>query len=153
MQHNGTLITANGTDANLPRITLADAVTQRVKWVWAIPPRWSAIALRFAHINEVATAGNIRFQLDFKNIHLGNGDVTGAVDFTFAFTVTALGQFDWGYGLSPATLETIPITLGGLGDAPFMLFSLSRIGGAGADTLAGGVSIGVVTATRCDPAA
>lgn len=153
MQTNGTLITANGTDTNLPRITLADAATQRVKWVWAIPARWSAFALRFGWVNEVATAGNVKFQVTYDNIHLGEGDVTGAVTATISFAARAAGgQFDHNYETSITELATIPVVLGGFGDSPFMQFSLSRLGADGTDTLAGGASISVCTATRVDVA-
>lgn len=152
MQTNGTLISGNGTDTNLPRVTLADAATQRVKGVWAIPVGWKAMAVRYGWVNEVATAGNVKFQFTYDYIHLGEGDVTGAVTATVTFGArTAGGQFDWNYETAITELATIPVVLGAFGDSPFMMWSLSRLGADGTDTLAGGASIGVVTATRVDP--
>jgi len=147
MQHNGTLITGAGTNTVLPRITLADAVTSRVKWVWAIPVGWDAFRINFGIINENVGTGNCRWQLDHKFIVLGEGNVDGAVTNTATVTLSSGGQFDWTYHELVASQV---VTLGGFGDAPFALFSLARLGADGADSLAGGISIGVVAATRVD---
>jgi hypothetical protein len=149
MQHNGTLITGNGADVGLPRITLADAATQRVKWVWAIPPRWAAIAVRWSAIPEVGTGGNVKWQFAYKLIYLGEGNVDGAMTTVSVAALDASGAQDWKY-LTPAEVASIDTPTGGFGDAPFMLCSLSRLGADGTDTLAGGVSVGVATATRAD---
>lgn len=149
MQTNGTVVTENAADTGLPRITLADAATQRVKWVWAIPVRWDAVAIRFAAIPEVATGGNVVFQFAYRLVTLGSGSVQGAVTNTIAVAAAAMGvvQFNWNY-LLPAELSNIAMTPGGFGDSPFLHCSLARLGANGSDTLAGGCSIGVVTATR-----
>jgi len=147
MQHNGTLTAVTTTDVGLPRITLADAVTQRVKWVWAIPVRWDAVRINAAVINENVGTGNVRWQFTHKLINLGNLDVDGAVTGTTLVTLSSGGQFDWTYHQISASVAT---PAGGLGDAPFMLCSLSRLGADGADTLAGSISVGVVTCTRVD---
>jgi len=149
MQHNGTLISGSGADTGLPRITLADAATQRVKWVWAIPVRWAAIAVRWSAIPEVGTGGNVKWQFAYKLIHLGEGNVDGAVTTVSIAAQDATGAADWKY-LTPSEVASIDTPAGFFGDAPFMLCSLSRLGADGTDTLAGGVSVGVATATRAD---
>jgi hypothetical protein len=147
MQHNGTLISGSGAATGLPRITLADAVTQRVKWVWAIPVAWDAFRMNVAVINENVGTGNVRWQFDYKYIVLGEGNVDGAVTATITVTLSSGSQFDWTYHQIDASEL---VTLGAFDDAPFMMCSLARLGGDGADTLAGGISVGVVAATRVD---
>jgi len=147
--HNGTEVVVTGADVGLPRVTLADAATQRIKWVWAIPVRWDAVRINAAVINENVGTGNVRWQFTHKLIVLGEGNVDGAVTGTTLVTLSSGGQFDWTYHQIAASIATPP---GGLGDAPFMLCSLSRLGADGADTLAGGISVGVVTCTRVDVA-
>jgi hypothetical protein len=149
MKHNGTEVVVNTTDAGLPRITLADAATQRVKWVWAIPPRWAAIAMRWASIPEVGTGGNVKWQFAYKFIYLGEGDVNGAVTTVSIAALSGSGISDWKYN-TPSETASIDTPAGGLGDSPFMLCSLARLGADGTDTLAGGISVGVATATRVD---
>lgn len=149
MQHNGTLITGNGADVGLPRITLADGSTQRVKFVWAIPVDWKAIAVRWGGVPEVGTGGNVKLQFAYKLITLGEGDVDGAVTTISVAALNASGAADWKY-MTPTETALIQTPTGAFGDAPFMLCSLSRLGADAADTLAGGFSIGVVTATRVD---
>lgn len=136
-------------DTGLPRITLPDSATNRVKWVWAIPARWAAIALRWAAIPEVGTGGNVKWQFAYKNIYLGEGNVDGAVTTVSIAALDASGAADWKY-LTPSEVSSIDTPAGAFADAPFMLCSLSRLGADGTDTLAGGVSVGTVTATRVD---
>jgi len=147
MQHTGTLIPGTGAATGLPRITLADAATQRCKWVWAIPVEWDAIRINMGVINENVGTGNVRWEFAYKFIVLGEGNVDGAVTATITITLSSGGQFDWTYHeIDPSEL----IVLGGFGDSPFMMCSLTRLGSDGADTLAGGISVGVVTCTRVD---
>lgn len=145
-QHNGTLISGAGTDTVMPRVTLADAVTQRVKWVWAIPVHWDAIRVNMGVTNEIVGTGNVRWQFAYRLINLGEGDVNGAVT-TILDTLVSGGQFDFTYHQIAASIAT---PVGPLGDSPFMLAALSRLGGDAADTLAGGISVDLVAATRVD---
>lgn len=133
-------------DTGLPRITLPDLATNRIKWVWAIPVRWDAIRINAGVINENVATGNVRWQFAYRLINLGEGNVDGAVTSSLV-TLSSGGQFDWTYHQIAASILTPP---GILGDAPFMMCSLSRLGGDGADTLAGGISVGVATCTRID---
>jgi Major tropism determinant N-terminal domain len=145
MQHNGTLISGSGADTGMPRITLADGATQRMKWMWEIPVGWEAIRVNMGVINENVATGNVRWQLTYKLIYLGEGNVDGAVTGTVLATLSSGGQFDWTYHQVAASIATPP---GAFGDAPLMLCSLSRLGTDGADTLVGGISVGAVTCTR-----
>ncbi len=147
MVHNGTLTSNAGADVGMPRITLADAATQRMKWTWAIPVRWDAIRVNFGMTNETAGAGNVRWQFAYKMIYLGEGNIDGAVTATINATLTAGGQFDHTYHEMSASILT---PVGAFGDAPFMMCALSRIGADGADTLAGAASVHVITCTRID---
>lgn len=152
MQHNGTLLAGTAADVGCPRITLADNVDQRVKWVWAIPVDWDAIAVRWGSSNENVATGNVRWQFAYKLIYLGEGNIDGAVTTISIAALSSGGQFDFLYN-TPAELVSIPTVNGGFGDKPFMLCSLARLGLAGpgnGDTLAGGVSVMVTTATRVD---
>lgn len=141
-----TLVGNGGADTGLPRVTLADAATQRIKWVWAIPARWDAIRVNAGLINENVATGNVRWQLSYRQILLGEGDVDGAVT-SILVTLSSGGQFDWTYHQLAASITT---PTGAFADKPFVLFSLARLGGDGADTLAGGISVGAVTCTRID---
>lgn len=149
MQHNGTLISGSAADTGLPRITLANATTQRVKWVWAIPIRWAAIAVRWGVIPEVGTGGNVKWQFAYKLIYLGEGNVDGAVTTVSLAALDASGAADWKYQ-TPSEISSIDTPAGAFADNPFMMCSLSRLGADAADTLAGDISVGVVTATRVD---
>jgi len=142
-----TVVDVTATDTGLPRVTLPDAATNRVKWVWAIPVRWDAVRINAAVINENVGTGNVRWQFTYKLIALGEGNVDGAVTGTVLVTLSSGGQFDWTYHQIAASILT---PVGVLGDAQFMMCSLSRLGADGADTLAGGISLGVTTATRVD---
>jgi hypothetical protein len=142
MEHNGTLIPESAADIGLPRISLLD--NQRVKWVWEVPVRWDALAIRFGACPEVGTGGNVVFSFSYRYVALGSGSVRGAVT-TIAIAALSQGstQFGWNYFL-PSEVGNIPVVLGGFGDSPFMQCSLLRVSGS----LAGACSIGLVTATR-----
>lgn len=147
MQHNGTLITGNGADVGMPRITLADAATQRCKWLWTIPPGWDAVAVQFVAINEAAGTGNVKYQFAYKLIYIGEGNVDGAVTTVSMAALPSTGQFDFNY-LVPSEIQKIatPDVFG----KPQMLCSLSRLGADAADTLAGGVSIALTIGVRVE---
>jgi len=149
---NGTLIHGGGAGTGLPRVTLADNLDQRIEWQWAIPVGWSAMRFAFARINEAAGTGNVKFEFGYKQILLGEGNVDSALTVVSMAALTSGGQFDWTYQ-APNELLSIPTPSGGFGDKPNVRFSLTRLGAGGpgnGDTLAGGISIGVVTATRVD---
>ncbi len=148
-QHNGTLVSGAGADTGLPRVTLADGVTQRVKWVWAIPVDWAAMAVRWGAVPEAAVAGNVKWQFSYKPILLGEGNVDGAVTTVSVAALAAAGQFDWDYKI-PSETAVVATPTGLFGDSPFVLCTLSRLGGDASDTYAGGVSVAVTTATRVD---
>jgi hypothetical protein len=149
MQSNGTLVPASATDAGLPRWSLADAATQRVKWTWAIPVGWNSIAVRWGWDNESAGAGNVKFQFSYRHIYafqeldVNAGSVT---DITIP-AITALGQYDSAYS-TPTETAAIATPSGGLGDKPFMQCSLTRLGSDGTDNLGGAAAVYVATATR-----
>lgn len=146
MQSSGTLSAGTGADAGLPRWNLADAATQRCKWVWAIPVGWSAVTVRWASVT--AATGNVVWQFAYRYITLGEAAVDTGVDDTIAVgALPAGGVGNWQYN-TPASTASIPVTPGVLGDAPFMLCSLSRLGADGADTAAGNVGVAVATITR-----
>lgn len=138
MQHNGTLLANAAADTGVPRITLADAATQRVKWVWAIPWNWNVGAFRWASTNEAASSGLVRWQFAYKMIYLGEGNVDGAVTTIAIADRSSGGQFDNTYN-TPSETAAIPLPKGALGDSAFMLCSLSRLGAA--DAHSGGVSV------------
>jgi hypothetical protein len=149
-QTDGTLVANSGADTGLPRVALANDDTQRVKWVWAIPVGWQALALRWASITSAT--GNVVWQFAYRYFDLAEaGSVDGAVDDTIAIGAVSAGSVDaWKYNL-PAAVAEIPVNLGLLGDSPFMLCSLSRLGSDASDTVGDDVAVGVVTATRVDP--
>jgi hypothetical protein len=148
MRSNGTDVPESAQDVGVPRWSLADAATQRVKWLWAIPVGWSGVAVRFGWGNESANSGNVVWQFSYRLIYLGEGDIdAGATTDIAVGAITALGQYDFNYS-TPASLANISTASGGLGDKPFMQCSLSRLGGDAADTLSGAVAVFVTTATR-----
>lgn len=147
MEHNGTYIPGNGADIGTPRITLADAATQRVKWMWAVPVGWDAVAVRWGAVNENVATGNVKYQFAYKLIYIGEGNVDGAVTTISIAAQTSAGQFDFNY-LLPTEVSAIPTP--DVFGKPFILCSLARLGADAADTLAGGVSICLATATRAD---
>lgn len=147
MQHNGTLISGSAADTGCPRITLADAATQRVKFMWEVPVDNDALAIRWAWTNESASSGNVKFQFAYKLIYIGEGNVDGAVTTITVPAIAAAGQFDFNYSLPT---ETASIATPDVFGKPFLLGSLSRLGADATDTLAAGISIIAVTATRVD---
>jgi len=135
-------------DVGVPRYPLVDAATNRCKWTWPIPIGWSAGAFRWGWTNEGAGAGNVKWQFDYKLIYLGEGDVDAGATTTIAIpAIAADGQFDFKYSL-PTETQNISLPLGGFGDSPFMLCSLSRLGADGTDTLAATASVIVASLTR-----
>jgi hypothetical protein len=142
MWTNGTPIPESAAAIGLPRISLLDG--QLVKWVWPVSVRWDALAVRFGCCPEVATGGNVVFSFSYRYVALGSGSVRGAVT-TISIAALSQGttQYGWNYFL-PSEIGNIPVVLGGFGDSPFMQCSLLRVSGS----LVGGVSIGLVTATR-----
>lgn len=148
MQSNGTLVPESAQDVGVPRWSLADAATQRVKWLWAIPVGWSSIAVRFGWDNESAASGNVVFQFAYRQIYLGETDVDGGAVTTVAIpAITALAQNRFLYS-TPTEIANISTPNGGLGDKPFIQCSLARLGADGNDTLAGAAAVFVATATR-----
>lgn len=147
MTTSGSAVSVSGTDTGMPRITLADAVTQRVKWLWTIPPGWDAVAVQFVAINEAAGTGNVKYQFAYKLIYIGEGNVDGAVTTVSMAALASTGQFDFNY-LIPSEIQAIatPDVFG----KPQMLCSLSRLGADAADTLAGGVSIALAIGARVE---
>jgi hypothetical protein len=148
MVSSGTDVPESAQDVGFPRWSLADAATQRVKWAWAIPVGWNSIAVRWGWDNESAGAGNVVWQLSHRQVVLGEVDVdAGAMTDIAVGPLTAGGQFDLAYA-TPASTSAIAIVNGGFGDKPTVLFSLSRLGADGADTLAGAAAVMFTTATR-----
>lgn len=148
MVSSGTDVPESAQDLGLPRWSLPDAATNRVKWVWAIPVGWNTIAVRWGWDNESASAGNVTWQLSYRQIVLGEGDVDAGVMTDIAVgPLAATGQFDFNYA-TPASTAAIAVPAGGLGDKPTVQFSLSRLGADGADTLAAAVGVLLATATR-----
>jgi hypothetical protein len=149
MQSNGTLVPASAADTSLPRWSLADAATQRVKWAWAIPVGWNSLTVRFGWDNESTNAGDVKFQFAYRHIYaFQEGDVNAGAVTTIAIpAITALGQYDSAYSL-PTELAGITTPNGFLGDKPFMQCALTRLGSDGTDNLVGAVAVYVATATR-----
>lgn len=143
-QTNGTPVASAGDDDTLPRVTLD--VGQRIKFVWAIPVGWDAVAVRWASIREIATTGTVAWQLAYKLIYLTTNDVDAAGTDIAVPAGSVGGQFAFAYN-TPAETAAIATPTGVFSDKPFMEVSLSRTGG----TLgAGGISVPLVTATRVD---
>ena len=145
MQHNGTLISGATTGATMPRITLADAATQGVKWVGTIPPGWDAVAIQFVAINEAAGVANINYQFEYKLEYIGEGNVDGAVTTITPAAVTSAGQFDFNYViLSELQSIATPDVFG----KPQMMCRLSRLGAT--DPHTGGLSIALAIMVRVE---
>lgn len=146
MVSNGTDVPESAQDVGIPRWSLADAATQRVKWVWAIPNSWDGIAVRWAWDNETAGVGNVNFTFSYRFIYFGEGDVdAGAMTNIVVPPIAAAGQFDFNYAL-PTETSNIATPSGGFGDKPTMVCVLSRDGTA--DTLNAAIAIQFATATR-----
>lgn len=142
---NGTPVAVSAADTGSPRVTLD--VGQRVKWAWPMQPRWEALAVRWMWTNELAGAGNVTWQLAYRQQTLAGGACNGAMTNIAIPAITAPAQFAWNYA-TPAASSAIVIVPGALfNDAPIIEFALSRVGG----TLgAGGASVLFATGTRID---
>lgn len=149
MLSNGTLVPESAQDVGVPRWSLADAATQRVKWSWAIPVGWNTIAIRWGYDNEVGGAGNIVWQLSYQQVVFGtaNIDVGAVTDIAVGPIAASAVQYTFNYAL-PTSTASIAVPAGGLGDKPVIMCSLSRLGADGADTLAGAAAVTLATATR-----
>lgn len=144
LQHNGTLVGAEATDTGMPRITLADAATQRVKGIFPLQPGWDRVAIRWGTVNEGAGTGLVRWQLAYKFIDLNETNVNGAVT-TITPADQASGAINaWTY-VAPTETSLITVPDGVIGGKPLMMVSLSRLGAA--DAHSGAVSVATVTAT------
>lgn len=149
METNGTRISAAETDTGTPRITLANGETQRLKWLVTLTEGWDAITLGWLAVNESAAAGAVKWQFAYKLMYLGEGNVDGPVTTVTIPAQGTGGQFDTQLVFPPAT-EKLAVASGFFGDKPFLLCSLSRLGGHGDDTLDGDVSVAAVFVRRDD---
>jgi hypothetical protein len=143
MQSNGTLVTGNGTDTIVPRWSLADAATQRVKWVSAIPAEWDTVAIRWGWDKEVAASGNVVWQFSYQLVDLFSGTNVNAgavTNIAVGAIAVPASQFAFKYEVPVAT-EAISVPDGTFGSKPWMMCSLSRLGSDGADTYAGAVGV------------
>lgn len=149
METNGTRVSEAATAAGVPRVTLADAATQRVKWVWQIPVGWDKATVRFGTINEGPGTGDVVWQFDYKQIRLGEATPNGAVTTVPVGALTAGSVGRWEYN-TPSALVGIATPSGFFSDKPLLLCSLARLGSDGSDTLTNGISVAVATLTRVD---
>lgn len=148
MQSNGTLVAADAADTGVPRWSLADAATQRVKWTWEIPVGWDSIAVRFGWCNESSNSGNVVFQFSYRHIYLGETNLNSGSVTTIAIpAAAALSQYVFNYFTGSAT-ASVATPSGGFGDKPFMQCAITRLGSDGSDTLSGAAAVFVATATR-----
>lgn len=149
MQTNGALVTASGTDPGVPRVSLADAATQRCKWIWQLPLGWETAAFRWGWSNESAAAGNVVWQLAYRLVRIGlEGDVNAGAVTTIAIpAIAAPAQHDLEYSL-PSVTQAIDLATGAAPFGQFLLVSLARLGADASDTLAGAASLIVGTITR-----
>jgi hypothetical protein len=144
----GALLAENAQDVGWPRRTLAMDAVDRVKGVWAIPVGWNTVAFRFGWSPAVATAGNVKFALEYTLFFpFAANDVDLAPVTTISIpAINSPGIANRFVYQIPTETDDIVIGEGAFGSKPFMMWSLERDGIT--DTLAGGVDIEVATLSR-----
>jgi hypothetical protein len=150
MQHNGTLVPESAQDVGFPRISLADAATQRVKWAWAIPAAWNSVAVRFGWCKEAAGSGNVKWQFAYRLVYPFTGeDVDASAVTTVDLGAIAVSGTTFGLQYEiPAAIQALATADGAFGSKPFLLCSLSRLGADGTDNYAAAVAVLLATCTR-----
>ena len=148
MKSNGTEVPESAQDVGLPRWSLADGATQRVKWVFEIPAEWDQVAVRFGWNKENTGSGNVNWSFAYRLVYpfvADNVDAGAVTTVSLGSIAVPSTQFAFQYEI-PAAISAIATADGAFGSKPFMLCSLSRDGAA--DTYAGAVAVSLATLTR-----
>lgn len=137
-------------DVGFPRWSLPDAATNRVKWIWAIPAAWGSIAVRFAWCKEAAGSGNVVWQYAYRLVYPFTGeDVDASAVTTVALGPKAVSGTTFGLQYEiPSEIQNIATPDGAFGSKPFLLSSLTRLGGDGSDNYAAAAAVLLATLTR-----
>lgn len=150
MQSNGTLVPESAQDVGLPRWSLANAATQRVKWMWEIPAEWDSVAIRFGWNKEAAGSGNVVFQYAYQLVYpFASTDIDAGAVTTIAIPAIAVSGTTFGIVYQiPTEISAIATADGAFGSKPFIMSSLSRLGADAADTYTGAIAVSLATMTR-----
>lgn len=150
MESDGTYIPAGAADAHFARWSLADGATQRVKFMFPVQLGWESAAFKWGWSGEAAVAGNVKWELAYRQIYpLLAPDLNDSTFTTIDIPAIAAGsQHQMVYSFPTETQSIATPSDGFLGSKPWMMCSLKRTGGAGTDNYAGAVSVNSVTLTR-----
>jgi hypothetical protein len=150
MTSNGTAVDMDGAASQgMPRWSLADGATQRVKWTFEIPAEWDTVAFRFywAKVSAGAQAVTFAFRYHlFYPFAVDDLDTGAMTEIALAGTGTSMSVANRPAYEIPTATSAIAIADGAFGSKPFMLCELERDGTG--DAYAGAVTIAGATLTR-----
>jgi Major tropism determinant N-terminal domain len=138
--------TAINTASSFPRFTLPDGATTSVFIGGFNMPSWyKAIDIHFGFVNDHSAAGDVRWRTILREVDVGEAVTAGTVIHDVSMTIPAGGAGGLGVG---QTATSVTFNPGGFGQV--YGFEIQRIGGDGADTLAGPVGLVAVGFGRID---
>lgn len=134
-----------------PRVNLPDGVTTHVYMGFEVEEWWldSTIGVYFEWVNDHTTTGNVRWDCEIKECDIATETLVGAdIIRARTFTEAAPAANTPTTSIVARVSDGIPCSFDPGPFASFYVLRISRLGGDGADTLAGPVGLLFASMTR-----